>query len=306
MNAIKIFIALILLLSFSVKSDGQYQKVNSKGLDVYYRVFGDGAPILIIGGGPGDNSDRYLSLCDLLAKNFKCILVDQRGTGKSAPDVMDSTNITVALTLSDFEAVRNKLGLKEWTVLGFSYGGLVASIYSNSYAASITSLITMGSMGFDFGIYRYFNDNIKSRLHSGDLELLKFWSDSARMANNRHHAIVETIRAKMPGYFFDREKALIVSQDIKDSDFNLEMGNLIWLDIEKRYLKMGGIKSNFENPVLIIQGRQDPIGENAAIQISNYYKQSKVVYIERCGHYSWVEQPEKVFTTILKFLEQDK
>jgi proline iminopeptidase len=110
----------------------------------------------------------------------------------------------------------------------------------------------------------------------------------------------------MPGYFFDREKALIVSQDMKDSDFNFDMGNWIWMDIEKNYLKMGDTKSNFEKPVLIIQGRQDPIGENAAIKISNYYKRSKVVYIERSGHYLWVEQPDNVLTSITSFLKIDR
>jgi len=267
MYAKKIFIALILLLFFSGESDGQYQKINSKGLDVYYRVFGDGAPILIIGGGPGDASDRYLSLCDLLSKSYKCILVDQRGTGKSAPAVFDSTTISVDLTLADFEAIRSQMGLKQWNVLGFSYGGFIASVYSNTYPKSVSCLITLGSLGLNFDVFQYFNDNIRSRLHSGDLELLKYWSDSTRAASNPKHAIVETIRAKMAGYFYDREKALIVSQNLKDSDFDFEMGNWIWMDIQKKYMKMGQTKTTFENPVLILHGRQDPLGESVAVNL---------------------------------------
>ena len=173
MKTMRYLAMLVLALVISLNTSyGQYKKVNSKGLDIYYRVFGDGEPVLIIGGGPGDVSDRYLSLCDLLSKNFKCILVDQRGTGKSSPAVYDSTTITIDLTLGDFEAIRNQLGLKQWNVLGYSYGGFVASVYANKYPASISRLITLSSMGFDFSMFRYFNDNIYSKLHSGDIELL--------------------------------------------------------------------------------------------------------------------------------------
>jgi len=146
----KIISALILCFVISQNVYAQHQKVNSSGLDIYYRIFGTGTPILILGGGPGDVSDRYLSLCELLSKNHQCILVDQRGTGKSTPAVSDSSTISIALTLNDFEAIRNKLGLKQWTVLGFSYGGYLASAYTTFYPSSISSLILLGSMGMNY------------------------------------------------------------------------------------------------------------------------------------------------------------
>lgn len=104
------FIALCMLANVSF---AQYKKINNEGLDIHYRIYGEGSPLLILGGGPGDNSDRYLSLCELLSPNFRCILVDQRGSGKSIPKVYDSTTISVALTLSDFEALRMNLELNE-------------------------------------------------------------------------------------------------------------------------------------------------------------------------------------------------
>ena len=135
-NLILVFCSL-----YAANLSAQYQKAESKGLDVYYRTFGIGEPLLIIGGGPGDASDRYLSLCDVLSKNNQCILVDQRGTGKSMPAILDSTTISIALTLEDFEAIRKNLGLKKWHILGFSYGGFIASLYSHFYPESISSMI---------------------------------------------------------------------------------------------------------------------------------------------------------------------
>ena len=279
-----------------------FKKVHNNNLDIYYRIFGEGKPILIIGGGPGDVSGRYLSLCELLSQNYQCILVDQRGTGKSAPAVYDSTTINIALTLSDFEAIRNQLGLKQWNVLGFSYGGYLASLYTKFYPTSVSSLILMESMGLNTDMFSHFIDNITSKLRASDLELFEYWSDSARVAENPKHALVERIRARMPGYFYDRKKSLLVSQVMKDSDFNFEVGQWIWEDVFKRNLDLAEMEPNFDEPVLILHGRQDPLGESVPQELSRYYKNSKLVFIEKCGHYAWVEQPDIVFSAINEFL----
>jgi proline iminopeptidase len=291
-------------LILSLSAYGQYQKVNSSGLDIYYRVFGAGAPILIIGGGPGDVSDRYLGLCQGIAKNHQCILVDQRGTGKSSPAVVDSSTISIALTLGDFEALRKQLGLKQWTVLGFSYGGYLASLYAESFPASVSSLLLLGSMGLNTDALAHFNDNITSRLWASDLEVMNYWSDPARTAENRNQAITEIIRAKMPGYFFDRKKSLLVSQTMKSSDFNFDLGDWLWKDIVK--MDIAKMEAKFARPVLILHGRQDPLGESVAQALARYYKKSKLIFIEKCGHYSWIEQPDNVFSSIAEFLAANK
>jgi proline iminopeptidase len=237
-------LTLVLLSSiFALNSYGQDLKVNSHGLDIHYRIFGQGAPLLIIGGGPGDVSDRYLSLSELLAKNNQCVLVEQRGTGKSAPAVYDASTISVALTLDDFEAIRRQLGLKQWNVLGFSYGGYLASVYTHYFPAAVSSLILLGSMGLNWEGLPQFQDNITARLWASDLELLEYWNDPKRMKADPKQAITETIRARMPGYFFDRKKSLLVSQTMKACDFDFAAGEWIWQDISKRKLDLAKLNS---------------------------------------------------------------
>jgi len=294
----------VLLASCVAAAYGQveFRKVNSQGLDIYYRVFGEGHPLLIIGGGPGDNSDRYLSLCELLAKDVQCILVDQRGTGKSMPKLLDASTINVALSLDDFEAVRRSLGLNEWSVLGFSYGGFMASLYANFFPDSITSLVLLDSLGLNTDAFLYFFDNLMSRLCAPDKEQMKSWSDPGRVAQDGHHALVERIRAMMPAYFFDKEKSLLVSGVMKDSDFNFEMGDWIWKDVKKRGLDLAKMPPAFRAQVLILQGRQDPLGESIPQALARYYPDARLLFVEKAGHYSWVEQPEKVLSAIREFL----
>jgi len=281
-------------------------KVNSHGLDIHFRVFGQGEPLLIVGGGPGDVSDRYLSLCELLGKKARCILVDQRGTGKSKPAVLDASTITVALTLDDFEAVRQQLGLKQWSVLGFSYGGYLASVYAHFFPASVSSLVLLGSIGLNFEGLGQFMDNVTSRLCASDRELVEYWSDPGRMKADPQHATTEFIRARMAGYFFDRKKSLRISQTMKSSDFDFAMGDCIFKDIIGRKLDLAKMESAFAGPALIIHGRQDPSGESAPLALKHYYKNSKLVFVEKCGHYSWIEQPEKVLDAVGAFLSPEK
>lgn len=296
----KLIIFMLALPSFTAWA--QYQKITNNNLNIYFREFGGGEPLLIIGGGPGDVSDRYLSICNLLDENYRCILVDQRGTGKSAPENPDTANINIDLTLRDFEAIRIKLGLRSWNILGFSYGGYLASLYAHFYPSSIKSLILMDSMGLNTGAFAYFRDNITSRMSTDDIELMNYWIDSSRVAQNPSLAITERIRAMMPGYFYDREKSFEVSQTIKPEDFNFKMGNLIWKDVISRNLDLAEMGVNYTGRVLILYGRQDPIGAPVAEKLNIYYPDSKLIYIEKCGHYSWIEQPEIVLSKIKSFL----
>jgi len=295
----KLFQLIALFLLVPTLSFAQYQKVNSNGLDIYYRIFGEGDPILILGGGPGDVSDRYVSLCEVLLTKYKCILVEQRGSGKSAPEVYDSTTVSLDLTINDLEFIRKKLKLKRWAVLGFSYGGYLAAFYTQKYPASVSSLIHLNSMGLNASAFDHFLDNINSGLQASDLEVVNYWMDSTRLADNRQHAITEIIRARMPGYFYSREKSLLVTQTMKDTDFNFDIGKWIWKDV----IDLTKLTPTYTNAVLVIAGRQDPLGEGVPISINNYYKSSKLIFIEKCGHYSWIERPDNVLSAIGEFLQ---
>jgi proline iminopeptidase len=298
---------LLILLSMvfnmiTSEANSQYKKVASHDLDIYYRIFGEGKPILILAGGPGDNCDRVLDIANELSKSYRAILVDQRGTGKSVPARYDSTTISVALTLDDFEAIRVQEGLTDWSVLGFSYGGYLASLYASSYPGSISSLVLVSSSGLNLDMFGYFRDNIMSRLLPSDIALAEYWSDSARVAENRDYAICEQIKAKMPGYFFDRRKSFLVSQTMKVSDFNFDMGEWMFKDIIDRNLDLSLRESNFDKPVLILAGRQDPVGTAIPQKLFQYYKGAKLVFIEKAGHYSYIEQPEIFYKAIREFL----
>src|ERR1700712_3378551 len=85
------------------QTEGYVQAGNSK---IYYRTFGTGKPLLIINGGPGMNSDGFIDLARILSKNNETIIYDQRGTGRSNVQKLDTSTITMKLMVQDLESLR--------------------------------------------------------------------------------------------------------------------------------------------------------------------------------------------------------
>jgi proline iminopeptidase len=60
-------------------------------------------------------------------------------------------------------------------------------------------------------------------------------------------------------------------------------------------------------PVFLIQGKQDPMGEPTAMDIKKVLPQTNIHYIEKCGHFPWLENKEQVndfFSSVRKALNQ--
>ncbi len=57
--------------------------VDAHGVLVYYKIFGHGAPLMIVHGGPGASHDYLLPYLLPLARNNQLVFIDERGSGRS-------------------------------------------------------------------------------------------------------------------------------------------------------------------------------------------------------------------------------
>ncbi|MBC8883162.1 hypothetical protein H9X57_06365 [Flavobacterium piscinae] len=100
------YIILGLFLTFT-SCDAQKTLRENQELETSFRVFGKGNPILIINGGPGMNSEGFVEIAkEIAALNYQAIIYDQRGTGNSKLEVIDSSTITMDLMVQDMEHLR--------------------------------------------------------------------------------------------------------------------------------------------------------------------------------------------------------
>lgn len=101
-----------------------------------------GLPVLFLQGGPGSGcSAGQRRLFD--PQRFHAVLPDLRGCGRSLPLGGIEANTTAHL-LSDFEYLREALGIPAWIVFGGSWGSLLALAYAQIYPESVRGLVLLG------------------------------------------------------------------------------------------------------------------------------------------------------------------
>ena len=95
--------------------------------------------VMALHGGPGGD---HVSLRDGLAPlsdAAQWVYVDHRGSGRSA--AADPATYTLDQNIDDIDALREYLGHDRISVLGVSYGGMVAQGYAIRYPQRVTNLI---------------------------------------------------------------------------------------------------------------------------------------------------------------------
>ena len=117
---------------------------------MWYECHGNpaGKPIVFIHGGPGGGlAKASLGLINL--KKWWVILYDQRGCGKSTPNVQ--TDLDAALKnnttwdlVNDLETLRVHLGLARWTVTGGSWGTTLALAYAETHPEPVEAIVLRG------------------------------------------------------------------------------------------------------------------------------------------------------------------
>jgi proline iminopeptidase len=102
--------------------------VDVNGVRLYTRRVGDGPPAVVLHGGPGAHHDYLLPQYDRLGRGRELLYYDQRGGGRSP--VPRETPVGWKEHVADLEALRIHWGFDRLTLLGYSWGGLLAVLYA--------------------------------------------------------------------------------------------------------------------------------------------------------------------------------
>ena len=77
---------------------------------------------------------------------------------------------------------------------------------------------------------------------------------------------------------------------------------MIWQNIRAIDFNCTEAYKNFKQPVLIIQGKKDVMDVSIAKSAHELLTNSQLVFIDKCAHYGWLEQPEIYYQAIEAFL----
>ncbi len=113
--------------------------VDLNGVRLYTRRAGEGPPVVVLHGGPGAHHDYLLPQYDHLTEGRRALLYyDQRGGGRSP--VAREVPVGWREHVADLEALRLHWALDRLTLLGYSWGGLLALLYALEHPDRIERL----------------------------------------------------------------------------------------------------------------------------------------------------------------------
>lgn len=271
---------------------------------LHYYVKGKGTPIVHLQGGPGFSHFYMRKIADSIT-NHQNILIDYQGTGKSQYRNADASWVSIDRIIADVELVRKKMNIEKWTVIGHSYGGMFAFYYGVKHPNQVNKIISICGAGTDNSFQNYFMDNIEVRFSEEDKKMINNLMANESIPFQERMAKVLYFQTKI-GYFYDRNKADIFFQSLasenmntlyNDAFFNAYVSNpnFFKFDIYKEFIKT-------KIPIRFIEGRQDPGNDGKSILLNEKLKNSKIQFIEKSGHFIWIEKPETFFKVLSSFL----
>lgn len=119
--------------------------------------------LLYLQGGPGGRGNRFTALggwSKAAAKDFRILMLDQRGTGLSSPvdrNTLPARGDAAAQArylqhfradsiVADAELIRRALGSEPWSIYGQSYGGFCALTYLSFAPAGLREVLITGGL----------------------------------------------------------------------------------------------------------------------------------------------------------------
>lgn len=114
------------------------------GHRVYFEECGNplGQPALVVHGGPGGGCNPSMRRFHDPAQ-YRIVLFDQRGCGRSLPNASLDANTTWHL-VADMERLRLTLGVERWQLFGGSWGSTLALAYAETHPERVEALILRG------------------------------------------------------------------------------------------------------------------------------------------------------------------
>ena len=289
--------ALVLCTVAAAAQDGSFLS-GAQQLDD--RSEGAGTPVVFLSGGPGFEVD-YIAPVAKAFPNNRRIFLEQRGTGRSRPKTLQPPDMTLQTVVADLEALRQHLKVERLFLVGHSWGGMLAMAYAAAHPDHVDRLILIDSGGPTLEFTTWFADNIRARLRPEDVEAERYWTEAGKRGVPPEKVAVETVRAITPGYFFDRQKGLAFAAELVDNSLHPDVPELLFADLANSYDLRAGLRV-LDRPVLIVHGHQDPMGDKTAEDLHALMKSSTLVYLDKCGHFPWLEQPERFVKAITDFV----
>lgn len=305
--------------------------VNIWGKNIWYDIYGaeHSDTLLYLHGGPGASCLDFVNQAKALSGKMRVVIFDQLGVLRSDA-IAESESYSMEYQVEMIEEMRKILGIEKWSVLGHSYGGMLAVLYASACPDSVHKIILeCPSLWFEDSARstaEYLSEHIHS-LNNG--EAVKLW-EKVRFADYQDKTEVVWDLSALLGYVTDMELRFylhgITLEEYEMSMDTTDIADEMWSKGEQHLKKLleaqpepaGSAQKKvmmtdnllpviprIAAPMLLINGKYDPACTRNQIEyIMNNAQNVTQAVFEDSGHFPRLEEAEKYTNTVLSFLDR--
>lgn len=300
------------------------------GKKIWYEIYGaeHSGTLLYLHGGPGASCLDFANQATALGAKMKVVIFDQLGVLRSEA-IAENESYTMEYQIEMVEEMRKSLGIEKWSILGHSYGGMLAVLYAALHPNSIHKIILeCPSLWFADSAKStvdYLSGHISSLNDPEALELCK----KIKYADYPNKADVVWDLSALLGYVTDMQLRFylhaISPEEYERSMDASDITDEMWAKGERHLTKLleappapDGFSQKrvmmtdnllpvlpkIAAPMLLINGKYDPACTKYQTEyIMNHAQHVTRVLFEDSGHFPRIEEAPKYTDTVLKFLD---
>jgi proline iminopeptidase len=261
---------------------------------LHVRDLGSGPPVVFLHPGPGLDGSVFLPGAERLAESHRVLLVDLPGNGRSEDG--DRNEWSLAGFARAVERLAGELELRDWTLLGHSFGGFVALQHLIDFPGSATRLVASCTDASETPAPGAPEDPDEG-LTPEQIERLEEGFAREEVATTPEE-LRDAWLLEAPFMAIDEAA---YAEMLRDVVFRPAMGRpRNWGDLEAL-----PALAAFEGPVLAIGAEHDrPKPPEAARRIAATAPHGDLLIIEGSGHFPFAETPERYWPALEDWLRR--
>ena len=248
---------------------GKYVDVND--IKVYYEIYGEGEPLLLLHGNSG-SIENFIYQIPELSKHFKVIAVDSRAQGRTSDSDQE---ITYALMASDMSELIDRLNLGRVNVVGWSDGGNIGLELAFAHPEKVLKVVTFGA---NYTYENWMSPPDSVVMDPSDPLIIKT-SDMMK----KYSTAIERLSP-------DKQRIPIIKKKLEDlmgKNPNFTLDQLKTINV----------------PFLIVVGDHDVISLDQTISLFTNLPKAQLFIVPHASHIVPAENPDLINSELIRFLK---
>jgi proline iminopeptidase len=290
---------------------GRGRRVALQGVRLNVKTMGEGPPVYVLHGGPGESHITLRPYLDGLAERNTLVYFDQRGCGYSTrPQFREA--YAIDRLVEDLEQLRQELGHEKISLLAQSSGGAIAVRYALAHRAHVDKLVIVTSWASAEEIQPSEILGLLLMAQEDQEALNKVLMRLRKQGRDfNDEELSEMQKLFYPSQFFGR----MTAEFRNDWSRRARLSAMVYNAMSGEYFVKQGQEHKFDlrgdlpqlqgTPTLVIAGKYDIVTPPPVVKtFANRIPGARFEVLDRSGHYPFVEENKRFIRLVREFLAE--